>query len=146
MSAPELLTPDEFHKRVGFPVPDGVIRNLQEVQARPLLSGEEFFDSDESCYNCHGEGGFHNCGEDCCCCLDKEEITEICPVCGGTGDLPPDTTRPLDEPRCVAGCHLDIHTSVMWHSPGCPHLPLLEPDPEQLELLTSPDQEPDDER
>ena len=28
MSAPELLTPDEFLERVGVPVPESVIRNL----------------------------------------------------------------------------------------------------------------------
>ena len=25
-------------------------------------------------------------------------------------------------PPCVKGCHLDLHTGVMWHSPGCPNL------------------------
>lgn len=24
-------------------------------------------------------------------------------------------------PRCVKGCHLDLATGVMWHSPGCPN-------------------------
>ncbi len=33
-------------------------------------------------------------------------------------------------PRCVAGCHLDRPTGVMWHSPGCPHLE----QPDQLGL------------
>jgi hypothetical protein len=37
------------------------------------------------CWQCHGEGGFHDCGEDCCCCLDKEEITAECDVCHGEG-------------------------------------------------------------
>jgi len=39
----------------------------------------------ESCWQCHGEGGFHDCGEDCCMCLDKEEITEDCDECDGEG-------------------------------------------------------------
>jgi DnaJ-class molecular chaperone len=39
----------------------------------------------EECWQCHGEGGWHDCGEDVCCCLDKEEITERCPECNGTG-------------------------------------------------------------
>lgn len=38
-----------------------------------------------TCYACGGEGGYHDCGEDCCVCLDKEEITETCEVCGGRG-------------------------------------------------------------
>ncbi len=44
-------------------------------------------DNYEDCWACHGEGGFHDCGEDCCCCLDKDEITETCQECGGTGRL-----------------------------------------------------------
>lgn len=42
-------------------------------------------DDDDGCWYCHGEGGFHDCGEDCCCCLDKDEITRVCPECGGEG-------------------------------------------------------------
>ena len=37
------------------------------------------------CDRCEGEGGFHDCGEDCCCCLDKDELTERCDECDGTG-------------------------------------------------------------
>lgn len=44
-------------------------------------------DDGQTCWYCHGEGGFHDCGEDSCCCLDKEEITETCPECGGSGIL-----------------------------------------------------------
>lgn len=39
----------------------------------------------EDCWHCGGEGGFHDCGEDCCCCLDKEEITHDCQECHGDG-------------------------------------------------------------
>lgn len=49
------------------------------------ICGCELELDDESCWQCHGEGGWHDCGEDCCCCLDKEEITEECDECGGTG-------------------------------------------------------------
>lgn len=35
--------------------------------------------------SCHGDGGHHDCGEDTCCCLDKEEITEMCVECDGEG-------------------------------------------------------------
>lgn len=38
-----------------------------------------------SCWQCLGAGGFHDCGEDCCPCLDKEEITEDCDECNGKG-------------------------------------------------------------
>lgn len=37
------------------------------------------------CWSCHGEGGWHDCGEDCCPCLDKEEITVDCDECDGEG-------------------------------------------------------------
>lgn len=40
----------------------------------------------ESCWACHGSGGFHDCGEDCCCCADPEEITHFCNECHGEGD------------------------------------------------------------
>lgn len=39
----------------------------------------------EPCEQCGGDGVFgHNCGEDCCCCLDPEE-NETCNECGGLG-------------------------------------------------------------
>lgn len=44
-----------------------------------------FYTEWETCWECHGEGGFHDCGEDCCACLDKDEITEECGTCGGAG-------------------------------------------------------------
>jgi hypothetical protein len=40
----------------------------------------------EACYLCLGAGGWHDCGEDTCCCLDGEAITDWCKVCGGAGD------------------------------------------------------------
>jgi hypothetical protein len=37
------------------------------------------------CYNCGGEGySDHDCGEDCCCCLDPEPNVE-CDICEGDG-------------------------------------------------------------
>lgn len=38
----------------------------------------------ETCWQCHGEGGWHDCGEDCCCCL-VPEINEVCNECKGKG-------------------------------------------------------------
>jgi hypothetical protein len=37
------------------------------------------------CWACFGAGGHHDCGEDCCCCLDREEITRDCDECNGEG-------------------------------------------------------------
>lgn len=39
----------------------------------------------ESCWQCLGAGGFHNCGEDTCACLDPDELNEICEECDGEG-------------------------------------------------------------
>lgn len=37
------------------------------------------------CYNCGGEGfSYHDCGEDCCCCLDPEDNV-TCDICEGAG-------------------------------------------------------------
>lgn len=40
----------------------------------------------ESCWQCHGAGGWHDCGEDCCPCA-RPELNETCPECGGKGWL-----------------------------------------------------------
>lgn len=37
------------------------------------------------CWQCFGDGGWHDCGDDCCPCLDKEEITRDCDECNGQG-------------------------------------------------------------
>lgn len=39
----------------------------------------------EECCDCGGLGGYHDCGEDTCCCLDKEEPTHDCTQCNGAG-------------------------------------------------------------
>jgi hypothetical protein len=41
----------------------------------------------EACWHCHGAGGWHDCGDDCCPCLEPE-ITDECPECDGEGWLP----------------------------------------------------------
>lgn len=49
------------------------------------------------CWQCGGEGGFHDCGEDTCACLDKDEVNSHCDVClGGRGY------------RVCPSCHPDI--------------------------------------
>jgi hypothetical protein len=50
----------------------------------------ESYDSDDGdwveCYECDGEGGFHDCGEDCCVCRDPEGPPWApCPGCEGRG-------------------------------------------------------------
>ena len=39
----------------------------------------------ESCWQCYGMGGFHDCGEDCCCCADPDDLNEPCMECDGRG-------------------------------------------------------------
>lgn len=41
----------------------------------------------ETCWQCGGEGGFHDCGEDCCPCLDPD-LNETCEECNGRGRYP----------------------------------------------------------
>lgn len=37
------------------------------------------------CWNCGGEGfSHHDCGEDCCCCLNPEDNV-LCDICEGAG-------------------------------------------------------------
>lgn len=48
---------------------------------------DDYAEDRMQCWLCHGEGGFHDCGEDTCCCLDKDEITDDCPECDGEGWL-----------------------------------------------------------
>jgi hypothetical protein len=36
------------------------------------------------CYNCHDGYTSHDCGEDCCCCLEPEDNVP-CDVCEGRG-------------------------------------------------------------
>lgn len=54
---------------------------MSEAQAVCICDGN----GSAQCWQCDGRGGFHNCGEDTCCCLDKEAITEKCSECGGEG-------------------------------------------------------------
>ena len=68
-----------------------------------LVSEIEYDDVDwESCWQCHGDGGWHDCGEDCCMCLDKERVTVVCDECKGVGELltPP---QPPTNPSWPAG-------------------------------------------
>lgn len=36
------------------------------------------------CYNCDEGYSHHDCGEDCCCCLDPEDNV-VCDICDGDG-------------------------------------------------------------
>lgn len=38
----------------------------------------------QSCWYCLGHGGWHDCGEDTCCCLEPE-MDVVCDVCEGRG-------------------------------------------------------------
>lgn len=58
------------------------MRNDPEV---PIDFDDDDWDDDDTCPDCHGEGGFHDCGEDTCCCLHKSEHTDVCGTCRGRG-------------------------------------------------------------
>ena len=57
------------------------------------------FNDVEGCSRCHDEGGWHDCGEDSCCCgVNAELINEDwvwCPECHG--DSPMTTAPPKQE-------------------------------------------------
>lgn len=51
------------------------------------------------CYNCEEGLSHHNCGEDCCCCLDPE-LNVTCNICDGEGGW-------NACPNCNPGCFND---------------------------------------
>lgn len=71
-----------------------------------------------TCWECGGSRGWRDCGEDCCCCLDPEEITELCPECGGRGVLTCPGCESHD-PGCVpTGGKPNCGKCLYWHSRG----------------------------
>jgi hypothetical protein len=51
----------------------------------------------ESCWQCGGEGGWHDCGEDCCACLEPDDqagdFWHTCDVCEGSGEVAADVAE-----------------------------------------------------
>jgi hypothetical protein len=50
----------------------------------------DWIDEDDACPECDGEGGYHDCGEDTCCCADTGEDDdgwEVCDGCDGSGHV-----------------------------------------------------------
>ena len=58
--------------------------NLPSANAQCKKCGHEE-SAWRTCWSCGGEGGYHDCGEDTCCCLDPDEITNACSECRGNG-------------------------------------------------------------
>lgn len=54
-----------------------------------------------SCWHCLGEGGFQDCGEDCCCCLEPE-LNEGCQECGSRGTYLECTALPHTDEQVAA--------------------------------------------
>jgi hypothetical protein len=49
-------------------------------------NGWEEDDEEQVCWTCHGDGFYHDCGEDTCCCANPDEDDiYTCEECGGTG-------------------------------------------------------------
>lgn len=41
----------------------------------------------ETCWQCGGAGGWHDCGDDTCCCLNPDEdLNDECDICNGKGE------------------------------------------------------------
>lgn len=53
----------------------------------------DYYDDDETCWQCDGEGGWNSCMEDCCPSIGGEEGCDDpmcwrrCDICKGTGHL-----------------------------------------------------------
>lgn len=60
-----------------------VVEIIQKLRNFCFTCGEE--KEPVACWSCGGEGGYHDCFEDTCCCLDKESITHNCDICKGKG-------------------------------------------------------------
>lgn len=59
-------------------------KRCRELGVCPICDAEMEY---ECCWYCMGDGGFHDCGEDCCPCAEQDP-NEICTECGGSGKLP----------------------------------------------------------
>ena len=43
---------------------------------------------DEPCFKCFGDGGWHDCGEDCCSCANPDDDYWVeCDECHGEGRI-----------------------------------------------------------
>ena len=56
------------------------------------IPDDDTADYDGTCQRCWGDGGYHDCGEDTCCCdlltlqaMDNDDDWVVCETCGGTG-------------------------------------------------------------
>lgn len=60
----------------------GLMEQWEEAPLCPICEHELEW---ECCYQCDGIGIYgHDCGEDCCACLDPED-NERCDECNGAG-------------------------------------------------------------
>lgn len=61
---------------------------MNDDELAPMFDTDEdcVFEPTETCWRCAGDGCVHDCGEDCCCCLDPtEDFCFPCDECCGTG-------------------------------------------------------------
>lgn len=55
----------------------------------------DYYDDDEACWQCGGEGGWNSCMEDTCCAIGGEEgctdplCWRKCDICRGAGFIKP---------------------------------------------------------
>jgi hypothetical protein len=73
-------------RSLDVPPPTGSPRSPQR-DGSEHDDAEDDGDEDDGCWRCHGEGGFHDCGEDTCCCGSAAELINAdwvwCPECNG---------------------------------------------------------------
>lgn len=55
--------------------------DVEVEEACSKCGSQKFY---RGCWNCEDGYSGHDCGEDCCCCLDPEDNV-VCDICEGEG-------------------------------------------------------------
>ena len=63
------------------------------------------------CWDCGGEGGYHDCGDDTCACLHPENDTN-CETCDGSGRIRCPACEAADKAACDAAA--DRHDAASY--------------------------------
>jgi len=81
----------------------------------------------ENCWSCMGEGGYHDCWDDTCCCLDPDDRNMPCQECGGKGGwIVPHNAAVTPKPpeACYAELPLVDRPGRDWTAEECAAFPV----------------------
>lgn len=71
-----------------------------------MSAADDYYDDDDTCWQCGGDGGWNSCMEDTCCAIGGEEgcndplCWRRCDICRGQGFL--GREEPTDTPQAEA--------------------------------------------